>query len=331
MARTKKLDPNSIIPKQITDRLAKQGYQLYGKQVAVKRCLWTRKYLKEDKYCYKSAYGIQSHRCIQSTPTLLCTHQCVFCWRLQEKDLGLEPIWQAPLEAFDTPEEVYKGLLWGWKRCISGYKPVVSKEKWEEAMDPKHVTLSLAGEPTLYPFMTDLLQLLKKKGKTIFLVSNGTNPEALEKMLETNTFPTQLYITIPAPTKEDYLRTCRPLIDDGWERIQKTLELLSEIPTRTVARLTMVKSYNMIKPKQYIPMLEKANASFIEVKGFVPVGFSQYRVSRDHMPFIEDIRAFTNKISSDLPEYKQVYEMPESRVTILSNNRHPTKIPGSII
>ena len=79
---------DSVIYPQIKERLAKQGYQLYGKQVAVKKCLWTHNYLKTDRFCYKNAYGIESHRCIQSTPTLLCNHQCLFCWRLQEKDIG---------------------------------------------------------------------------------------------------------------------------------------------------------------------------------------------------------------------------------------------------
>lgn len=324
-----KSDPNSIIPLQIRKRLAKQGYQLYGKQVAVKKCLWTDNYLKEDRFCYKNAYGIKSHQCIQATPTLLCNHQCLFCWRLQEKDLGLKPIWRAKEEDFDSPEEVYKGLLWGWKRCISGFKPVVSKEKWQETSKPKHVALSLAGEPTLYPFMIELITLLHKKGLTTFLVSNGTNPDVFEKMIDTGVFPTQLYITVPAPDKKEYIRTCKPLIADGWERINKSLELLSKMPCRTVTRLTMAKNINMIKPEEYVPLIEKANPSFVEVKGFVPVGFSQYRVTRENMPYIEDIQAFSDKILSKLSGYKQVFEMEESKVVILSNNKHPLKIDFS--
>jgi len=320
--------PSSVISNEIKKRLAKQGYQLYGKQVAVKKCLWTHNYLKEDRYCYKSAYGIRSHQCIQSTPTLLCNHQCLFCWRLQEKDIGEKPHWKVDSSEFDTPEEVYQGLLWGWKRCISGYKPVVSKEKFEEAMAPKHVALSLAGEPTLYPYLNELLVLLKEKGLTTFVVSNGTNPQAFQKMLDEKIFPTQLYITIPAPDKKEYIRTCKPLIKDGWERINESLELFAKIPTRTVARLTMAKNINMIRPKDYVPLIKKANPSFIEVKGFVPVGFSQYRVTRDNMPYIEEIIPFTNAINEELPDYKLVFKMDESKVVILSNDKHPLTIEG---
>lgn len=321
-----KSNPNSIINIEIRKRLAKQGYQLYGKQVAVKKCLWTHNYLKDDRYCYKSAYGIQSHRCIQATPTLLCNHQCLFCWRLMEKDIGLKPTWKAEDSDFDTPEEVYEGLLWGWKRCISGYKPIVSKEKFEEASNPKHVALSLAGEPTLYPYLSELLTLLKEKGLTTFVVSNGTNPEVYQKMIDTNIYPTQLYTTIPAPSKDDYRKTCKPLIVDGWERINQSLEIMPKMACRTVTRLTLAKKINMIRPKDYVPLIRKANPSFIEIKGFVPVGFSQYRVTRDNMPYIEDILPFADAIQEELPQYKQVFVMEESKVVILSNGKHPEKI-----
>ena len=46
------------------------------------------------------------------------------------------------------------------------------------------------------------------------------------------------------------------------------------------------------------------------------------------MPFIEDIQAFTNQILEELPDYQQVFAMEESKVVILSNNRHPLKIPN---
>ena len=32
--------------------------------------------------CYKHAfYGIESHRCMEATPSLACANKCVFCWR----------------------------------------------------------------------------------------------------------------------------------------------------------------------------------------------------------------------------------------------------------
>ncbi len=33
--------------------------------------------------CYKHTfYGIESHRCMETTPSLACANKCVFCWRL---------------------------------------------------------------------------------------------------------------------------------------------------------------------------------------------------------------------------------------------------------
>lgn len=32
--------------------------------------------------CYKHTfYGIESHRCMEATPSLACANKCVFCWR----------------------------------------------------------------------------------------------------------------------------------------------------------------------------------------------------------------------------------------------------------
>ena len=322
----KKVTQQSIIYSQLRDRLKKQGYQLFGKQIAIKKCLWTHKYLKDNKFCYKNIYGIQSHRCIQATPTLLCNHQCLFCWRLQEKDVGMKPILNATESDFDTPEEVYESLFLGWKKCIYGYKPFISKEKYNEALHPKHVALSLAGEPTLYPFLIELLSLLRNKGLTSFLVTNGTNPKTIEKMIEENIFPNQLYITLPAPNKEKYLQICKPLINDGWERINASLDLMAKIESRTVLRLTVAKKINMINPQEYAKLISKVNPSFVEIKGFVPVGFSQYRVTRENMPYIEDIKIFSKKIFENLTNYRQVAEIEDSKVAIFSNEKHKLKM-----
>jgi len=34
--------------------------------------------------CYKHTfYGIESHRCMETTPSLACANKCVFCWRYE--------------------------------------------------------------------------------------------------------------------------------------------------------------------------------------------------------------------------------------------------------
>ncbi|MDP2766900.1 MAG: radical SAM protein, partial [Candidatus Methanoperedens sp.] len=170
--------------------LKKHGYHLAGSHGAVKTCMWLNKSLRNEGGCYKSKfYGIASHRCIQMTPTLLCNHRCLHCWRAIELSV------EAP-EKWDSPEEIVKGCLVEHRRLVSGYggSEAMNKTKWKEAFAPKHVAISLSGEPTFYPYLPELVEEFHKKGMTTFVVTNGSNPEMVGKIK-----PTQLYISLNAP------------------------------------------------------------------------------------------------------------------------------------
>ena len=53
-----------------------------GSHSGVKVCRWTKSMLRGRGGCYKHAfYGIESHRCMEATPSLACANKCVFCWR----------------------------------------------------------------------------------------------------------------------------------------------------------------------------------------------------------------------------------------------------------
>src|SRR5665811_1958602 len=85
--------------------LKKHGYHLAGTHGAVKTCLWLNKSLRNDGACYKSKfYGMTSHRCIQMTPTLVCNHRCLHCWRAVEVPVEVPPVW-------DLPQDIVKGVL----------------------------------------------------------------------------------------------------------------------------------------------------------------------------------------------------------------------------
>lgn len=44
--------------------------------------------------CYKHTfYGIESHRCMEATPSLACANKCVFCWRHHSNPVGTEWRW----------------------------------------------------------------------------------------------------------------------------------------------------------------------------------------------------------------------------------------------
>ncbi|KAL1284729.1 S-adenosyl-L-methionine-dependent tRNA 4-demethylwyosine synthase TYW1 [Trichinella pseudospiralis] len=62
--------------------LTKQGYHLVGTHSGVKICRWTKSMLRGRGGCYKHTfYGINSHQCMEMTPSLACANKCVFCWR----------------------------------------------------------------------------------------------------------------------------------------------------------------------------------------------------------------------------------------------------------
>ena len=104
------------------------------------------------------------------------------------------------------------------------------------------MTMSLTGEPTLYTKISNLTVEAEKRGMVTFLVTNGTMPKRLETM---DPLPFQLYVSVSAPDKNTHIKIARPLIKDGWERLNRTLELLPSLETRTVMRLTVIKGWNV--------------------------------------------------------------------------------------
>ena len=127
--------------------LKKQQYEVVGNHTRVKTCHWTKSDLRGEGGCYKNKfYGINSHQCVQMTPTFTCNNACVFCWR--DLRYHTEPAMQ---NGIDAPEDIVAGTLEAQKKLLSGFggNEKTSKEKFERAMKPQHVAISLDGEPTL--------------------------------------------------------------------------------------------------------------------------------------------------------------------------------------
>ncbi len=296
------------------ERLEKIGYRFAGKNkhAAVKICSWTREAIRGKGVCYKQKfYGINTHRCLQIAPGVpYCNHSCLFCWR----DTNItNPVWNGPA---DEPEEILDDMIKQQRLLLTGFKGFeeADMDKWKEAQDPNQVAISLAGEPCLYPKLPELIDLINSRGMTSFLVTNGTVPEMVEKLIEHK--PYQLYVTLAAPDPEVYQKTCRPLIKDGWERIQKTLSLLKNFD-RTVIRLTLVKDLNMVKPEEYAKIIEKTKPMFVEAKAYMAIGFSRDRLGSKYMPTHEEIKQFAKKIEEN-SSYKIVDEKEDSRVVLLT-------------
>jgi len=295
------------MPSKPCDPLQKQGYQFFSKKstAALKPCLWCKRALQGGEMCYKHQfYGIASHRCVQMTPTLRCNQRCLFCWRSFEHE---------PFEEEECPPEIIlAGIHRLQKKALAGYNAVldnnVTEERWQEALDPKHVAISLSGEPTLYSRLPELIDLFNRNGNTTFLVSNGTNPGMLEKCN-----PFQMYISLDAPDQQTYRSVCRPL-GDTWEDVQDSLHHLRS--RRSAVRITLVKGLNNIAPEKYAAILQDAGAGYVEIKGYMYLGYSRNRLARENMPEHDEVRLFAEKIARAC-DYQIADENRLSRVVMM--------------
>ena len=257
------------------------------------------------------------------TPALFyCTQRCLFCWRAQSGDLQI--IWdEMRLPVWDAPEKIVEGSVKAQLRILSGYKgnSETNPQKFKEALTPRHVAISLTGEPTLYQHIGELIQTFHKRGFTTFLVSNGTAPSVLAKL---NEEPTQLYISVCAPNEEIFNRVCQPQISKAWEKLNDTLELLSSFKCPTVIRITLARGLNMESTGDYAKLIAKANPTYVEPKAYMHVGFSRLRLGYESMPDHQEVREFAGQIA-EKTGYIMIDESRESRVVLLSRLEEPIR------
>jgi tRNA wybutosine-synthesizing protein 1 len=251
-----------------------------------------------------------------------CTHSCDFCWRITPRDMNFT--WDQTSvqdDVVESVEDLLEGVLSANIRSLGGYNPEINQnvdnKKYEQARSPMHVAISLAGEPTLYPLLSELIEEIQRRNMTSFVVSNGTRPNIIERLI----MPTQLYITLPAPDYQTYNRLCRPNEKKGWENLNRTLEILPSLSGRRVIRLTMVAGMNMENPRAYAKLIEKSEVDFVEVKGYMHIGSSRNRLTRSHAPSHREIMAFTQKLSH-LTGYTIEDEQKTSRVVLLSRSKN---------
>jgi tRNA wybutosine-synthesizing protein 1 len=271
--------------------------------------MWCKRALAGGEMCYKHQfYGIESHRCVQMTPTLRCNQRCLFCWRSFEHEVTSDE--ECP------PEVILDNVHRLQKKALAGYNAVldntVTEEMWREALEPKHVAISLSGEPTLYSRLPELIDLFNERGYTTFLVSNGTNPDMLRQCRAYQT-----YVSLDAPDEETYRKVCRPLADT-WEEVGESLRLLAS--RRSAVRVTLVAGLNDIAPERYASLLQDSGAQFIEVKGYMYLGYSRNRLQRKNMPEHEAVRTFAEKISAAC-DYSVRDENRLSRVVCMERER----------
>jgi len=310
--------PEDYFSPDLRAMFKRQHYKMFGHS-AVKLCHWTKASIYRGQTCYKQRfYGIESHRCLQFTPSVAwCDQNCVFCWRPLTK-------YKAFPKEFDEPCEIIDEAVRQQRILLSGYgefREEIGEKKLNEANNPNNAAISLAGEPTLYPKISGLIEEFHKRNFSTFLVTNGLHPEALQNMQ----LPTQLYLSLEAPTLEMHKRINVPLVKNSWENLNKSLDILPSLNTRKAIRITAIKGRNMSHEKEFAALIEKADPDFVEVKAYMFVGYSRKRLEMDNMPLHPEVREFAERINKNL-NYNLVDESKPSRVVLLSKKKNNLKI-----
>ena len=303
-----------MISENLKRELEKKHYKLFNHS-GVQICEWTKKSLRGEGVCYKEKfYGINCHRCMQFSPSVVfCNLRCLFCWCPNELFINKFP------EKIDEPEEIVKNLIEQRKKLLSGFGgSVKNKKKFEESLEPNHFAISLSGEPTLYKKIVELVDYLTERARTVFLVTNGINPDILPKLKKKKNF--QLYLSLSAPEKEKFEKICRPTEKNLWDKFNKSLEIINKFKGRRVVRLTLIKGLNDSDEdlKGFLKLIEKGNPDFVEVKSYMSLGYSKKRLGDEKMPDFEEVKKFALKISKK-SNYKYEDESKDSRIVLLKN------------
>uniref|UniRef100_A0A0D9ZDT7 tRNA 4-demethylwyosine synthase (AdoMet-dependent) n=1 Tax=Oryza glumipatula TaxID=40148 RepID=A0A0D9ZDT7_9ORYZ len=247
----------------IRTSLEKQGYKIIGSHSGVKICRWTKSQLRGRGGCYKhSFYGIESHRCMEATPSLACANKCVFCWRHHTNPVGKSWKWK-----MDDPLDIVNAAIDQHTKMVKQMKgvPGVKPERLAEGLSPRHCALSLVGEPIMYPEINVLIDELHRRHISTFLVTNAQFP--------------------------DKIKTLKPITQDS-------LKSLHDKDQRTVYRLTLVKGWNAEEIDGYAKLLSLGQPDFIEIKGVTYCGSSATsKLTMENVPWHSDVKDFSEALA----------------------------------
>ncbi|XP_027331417.1 S-adenosyl-L-methionine-dependent tRNA 4-demethylwyosine synthase [Abrus precatorius] len=301
----------------IRANLEKQGYKIIGSHSGVKICRWTKSQLRGRGGCYKhSFYGIESHRCMEATPSLACANKCVFCWRHHTNPVGKSWQWKIddPIEIVNSAIDLHTNMI----KQMKGV-PGVTLERLTEGLSPRHCALSLVGEPIMYPEINSLVDELHKRRISTFLVTNAQFPEKIQLLKPV----TQLYVSVDAATKDSLKAIDRPLFGDFWERFIGSLTSLRDKHQRTVYRLTLVKGWNTEDVDAYSKLFSLGEPDFVEIKGVTYCGSSATsKLTMENVPWHTDVKAFSEALAlKSQGEYEVACEHAHSCCVLLAKTK----------
>eukprot|EP00438_Fugacium_kawagutii_P006485 Skav231969 [mRNA] locus=scaffold2806:317640:319817:+ [translate_table: standard] len=164
-----------------------------------------------------------------------------------------------------------------------------------------------------------MIKELHRRQISSFLVTNGQFPAELEQLRPV----TQLYVSLDAPNEDDLKEISRPLFKDHWQRLRRSLEILSQKRPyqRSVARLTVLKGKNMQKEdcEGYAELVHLGDCDFVEVKGATFAGWDDRTgLTMKSVPWHEEVRDFAQQLAESLPDYAIACEHEHSCSVLLA-------------
>ncbi|MHA1672248.1 MAG: radical SAM protein [Promethearchaeota archaeon] len=305
-------------PKELVDEMIRHSLNLIFEHITLDRSLKNLEIMHQILRQYlNSKKASPDDREISFSETELATlmeqtktraHRAILllknCGVLQNPQNNDYCLTSASYDNLNQPEDI---------DCIIGEKVTTEEEiiqVFENAKNPRHAAISLAGEPTLYPRIGELVAEFRSRNMSTFIVTNGTHPDVIKKLWKENNLPTQLYVTLAAPTKRDFSKICRPLTKNAWEYLNETISLLPQLPCRTVVRITSVKFLNINDDmvETYAKILKSNPPNFVDIKGFTVEAnalrleerlgrFKEDHELREFAPSFQDLLHFAEKLA----------------------------------
>lgn len=133
--------------------------------------------------------------------------------------------------------------------CDFTKRPVSAYNTYDDELFSKAVDILLekgnnfkftGGEPTLNPHLEKHLEIVKAKGGYVYLDSNGSNPEILEKLMQKNLIDV-LGISLKGIDKEEALITANIKNENLiWNNVWRTLEIANKYSDKVRTIVTLV-------------------------------------------------------------------------------------------
>ncbi len=178
---------NNKITNDFVEKYTKTTYRIIGKNkhTAIKPCHWLEQKLltgRDNRNCYKGVFGIQSHRCLQNTPSMpFCNHQCVFCWRdIELGSLGGEFIVEP-----DEPKDLVDEMIRHQRDIIKNHLPLRRYlENYEIMVDMLNFMLSNDENHNINSLSRNLHVSKNKVDRAVNLLKNQGFITAIDDSLK---------------------------------------------------------------------------------------------------------------------------------------------------